>query len=1501
MILSKITRSVLFATILISMAVAETVSISGVVLDEKGKGVKKIDVILMNTKKKEVAKVATDRKGNFNFSDIKPNNYYLRVTDKKKGDATVMLKAWPKDNQDISDLEVTLSTEKKKSPVVTFGPEPPKEPVAAATETAKPESKPATDTSEIVRLSTQIEATINGVKLSDLDDDQKSELINLINKKLESELGIDPDLINTVLSDGSIKATTTVKNNLIPEQFELEKVYETILDSAKSNSKLEKTFADASLDKIIKKSLDESLIDKKIEPPPLFFSQPLFFDGVDDYADAGLVSTNFATADFTIEAWIKTSSSNQGILIKNDDDALWEKGEKVFYIDQSGRPAFVGYGNNYLIGNKAVNDGQWHHTAVVWDYSGTGTDGTGMIYVDGVRGISNNSYDAEPGDGAELAIKIGAPNFQAREAFNYFSGMIHELRIWSTARTEQEIVSQMYETLFGQFTALHGGQKHDDLIAAWRDSSGTDDPGMLNTGRPIYRSTDVVIDTTIEYFTGEYYRSSKGASPKFGNLVQVRNDTLINFQWKGESPDPLMIPVDNFQVRWTGQFYAKLRGEYKFRTYSDDGVRLYINEKLIIDDWVNHGAQSRKGSIYLEPGFQNVKLEYYENVGGATCELYWTTPFSAEAHLQPLIYQLSASASSASEGDEVAKISIDLTSRSGKNITLAVATEDSTANGNGKDYSSLSKTFTIPAGGKRITFPIQLYDDSMDEYDEVFRVKIMEKSVSNANAGITRTHRIIILDDDEPPSVQFQSASSSIAESGGNQIVILTLSAVSGKDITAYYAVDKKSTATQFKDYFLNRSSNYVLPGPHGTFKGEYYSGGSGGEKPVFGNLVYVREDSIINFQWKDDSPHPSISSSNFQVRWTGDIYAALPGDYGFRTHSDDGVRLYINDSLIIEDLLVHGDTSHYGSIFLKPGVHRLKLEYFEYQGWATCQLYWDPPSGSESLITPLSNGLYAFFPAGITRDTLNVGIINDSTDEHKQTITLKLTEPVNATVGSAGYHTITINDNDPPPSVAFDTEKTSEYEVQGKYPYYIGLSLSDISEKHVAVGWTISTYGTNARANKDFNVNFWPIDPPSVIPDQDKGTVSIKPGLPGGAIGVHILHDLIDEKDETIIFNLKPEPENASLGVMTRHNFTIIDNDDKPMVEFSGDDHGNNRKAATGIDLSSTTIGIIELGGDVDLFRIEHKVPMTILVWSGGSTDLYGEILDGAGNVLASDTDGRDSNNFKIKIPVLPKVTYVRVKHNKPAGTGEYSLMVESSEQYDKSADELVLNKTQAYFHQGHIVYVANKTGAESFNVQRVRVDVVSIDLDLKRFITIYVNDSLLINPSLCYVPSYGRYENLGVIQKNYISNPLQMEGLPRFLPEEMLDHSLVFGVVRDFRTRQPVFGAEVRVFGQPSPAQGSATTLISLTNGEVWGGGKQLPIKPSMFSFPKSADQLVEKGRRITSLDGKFAIAVKDTGILVVRAESHLSNYRIQEKEVRLKHQRGEYYSADIWLLPK
>ena len=85
MIFSKITRIALLTTVLFSMAIAEKVSITGVVLDKKGKGVKKIDLILTDKKEKEVAKVTTDKKGNFLFSDLKPDNYSLHVSHKRKG------------------------------------------------------------------------------------------------------------------------------------------------------------------------------------------------------------------------------------------------------------------------------------------------------------------------------------------------------------------------------------------------------------------------------------------------------------------------------------------------------------------------------------------------------------------------------------------------------------------------------------------------------------------------------------------------------------------------------------------------------------------------------------------------------------------------------------------------------------------------------------------------------------------------------------------------------------------------------------------------------------------------------------------------------------------------------------------------------------------------------------------------------------------------------------------------------------------------------------------------------------------------------------------------------------------------------------------------------------------------------------------------------------------------------------------------------------------------
>ena len=59
--------------------------------------------------------------------------------------------------------------------------------------------------------------------------------------------------------------------------------------------------------------------------------------------------------------------------------------------------------------------------------------------------------------------------------------------------------------------------------------------------------------------------------------------------------------------------------------------------------------------------------------------------------------------------------------------------------------------------------------------------------------------------------------------------------------------------------------------------------------------------------------------------------------------------------------------------------------------------------------------------------------------------------------------------------------------------------------------------------------------------------------------------------------------------------------------------------------------------------------------------------------------------------------------------------------------------------------------------------------------------------------------------------------------------------------------------------------------------------------------------KGRRVTGLDGKFAIAIKDTGFLLIRADAPTNEYRIQEKKIKIRYKKGDFYGTDIWLIPK
>jgi uncharacterized protein VirK/YbjX len=142
-------------------------------------------------------------------------------------------------------------------------------------------------------------------------------------------------------------------------------------------------------------------------------------------------------------------------------------------------------------------------------------------------------------------------------------------------------------------------------------------------GMPLSRAWPHPKDTGTG-LTGWYY-NDPGTGTKFTTLVRTRTDATVNFDWASGSPVPGVVKADDFSVRWTGQVQAPVAGNYTFSTVSDDGVRLWVNGALRINNWTNHAPTTNTSApITLAAGMKYpVVMEYYERTGVAVARLRW--------------------------------------------------------------------------------------------------------------------------------------------------------------------------------------------------------------------------------------------------------------------------------------------------------------------------------------------------------------------------------------------------------------------------------------------------------------------------------------------------------------------------------------------------------------------------------------------------------------------------------------------------------------------------------------------------------------------------------------------------------------------------------------------------------------------------------------------------------------------------------------------------------------
>jgi len=152
----------------------------------------------------------------------------------------------------------------------------------------------------------------------------------------------------------------------------------------------------------------------------------------------------------------------------------------------------------------------------------------------------------------------------------------------------------------------------------------------LGTGAKVLYAADTPLLN--EVFQRQQFVTAPGGAPGLkgeyfnnqdleGSPALLRTDRLVRFDW-GEGSYSADGPVDHFSARWTGYFIPKTSDDYKFYTSADDGVRLFIDDEQVINDWQRHAETLNSYTRHLEGGHgYKIRLEYFEAVGSASVSL----------------------------------------------------------------------------------------------------------------------------------------------------------------------------------------------------------------------------------------------------------------------------------------------------------------------------------------------------------------------------------------------------------------------------------------------------------------------------------------------------------------------------------------------------------------------------------------------------------------------------------------------------------------------------------------------------------------------------------------------------------------------------------------------------------------------------------------------------------------------------------------------------------------
>jgi hypothetical protein len=329
-------------------------------------------------------------------------------------------------------------------------------------------------------------------------------------------------------------------------------------------------------------------------------------------------------------------------------------------------------------------------------------------------------------------------------------------------------------------------------------------------------------------------------------------------------------------------------GTYRFSARADDGFRLWVGEMLVIDAWHDQQGGWSSREIYISPGVYPVRVEYYEHTGGALVTLAWER-LSGDSGWQGQYYD-----NIDLNGDPVLRrtdSAIDFDWGDGSPYTSVPADSFSVRWSYTVGFAAGTyRFFTSTDDGVRLWVDNQLLIDAWHN-----------QALPNARSG-------------------------DIFLGQGLHHVLVE------------YYEDGGSASAHV--WWQRRGHNFS------GWKGEYYS-----NRDLAGGPALIRDDADVAFDWYTGSPADWIPSDDFSIRWSREMNFS-PGYYRLSVRSDDGVRVWLDSSLVIDKWYVMANELHYVDGIYLTGLHQLKVEYFEHTGLARIR-FWISPAGAPGGSTP--------------------------------------------------------------------------------------------------------------------------------------------------------------------------------------------------------------------------------------------------------------------------------------------------------------------------------------------------------------------------------------------------------------------------------------------------------------------------------------------------------------------------------------------------------------------